>query len=546
MHIYLADILYVIEDESAYMMDARQTTWNVLPFREFGATKGPIFLLLLKAWQLFIPATPQANRLLTSLVHTMSIPLLYLSVEALTRKRAPALIAAGLWGLIPVAVSLTTNLVQGPIELAWVLAAVALIARNPSRHYAYGVAALLFFLAILTRVSALSFLPLLFFLILAGKPKIERLRRLGIFCLTGAFLAITTAAVIFPIYGWPKTAFFFNMEAILLAQGQKMAYAHTVPSLPVFIFRGLTPVWIEGLPLIFLSAALILLALRPQTLYLRVAITCLFILIAYFSYWPLFQRLSAHWNDPAVEFARSSARTTYWIYVAIVGAALLLPRPSSPSLLIPYGVSAIWLAGTLIMYRLWGRDPTPFYILESIPALCLTSALALNLIQQRSRILGAVAILSVIVASVAPLQAIQYRQYRGTVVAGAALSAGAAIQTYVPEGEAIFTAQPMYAYLGNRPIYKYLTHPGWYLAEELGIVPTEIRRIYFPDLEILAESVERDVTWIVSDWRTEDVYFNSDIAASARLRELRTKHFRQVWSTSNTAGEPITIYKKTL
>lgn len=591
LHLHLIKTLNVVEDESAYMMDAWQISADVLPFREFGATKGPVFLFLLKGWQLLMGQTLFASRLFTSLLHVISIPLLYFFAQSITQKRFTALLAAALWGLVPAAVSLTTNVIHAPLELVWVLSAATLLVRRPQKKSTHIWAALFFFLAVLTRATAIAFLPLILLLIFwrpserrspatspasgtegtspgvgagprdnrasftpgeeaSSTPGVvpARVRTMSFltFCLTGALLLAITIAIIYPLYGWPKTAFFFNADAILIAEDQQAAYQQVLPSGFTMLFRGLVPLWYEGLALILLAAALPFLSIRAITLPLRLVISCVLVLLAFLAYQPLFDNLAGYWSGPDLLSVKQSAQVAFISLAAIAALALIFPAPKIALRRQIFVLTAIivWLAAFIGFYRFWGRDPSPFYILESIPAFCVAAGVALHNIISRSRIIGGIAIAIVAASLLPPFAAVSYKQYRGTVSPDAAIAAGAAIEKHVPPGEAIFTAQPSYAYLGKRPLYKHLTHPGWYLAEQAGIVPTSIRRTFFPDMEDLTRDVEREVNWIVVDWRTNDVYFKEGVEETQGLRDLLANEFAPIAEIPNDVTEPIILYKR--
>lgn len=550
LHLHLIKILNVVEDESAYMMDAWQINSQVLPFREFGATKGPVFLFLLKGWQLLTGQTLLTSRLFTSLLHVISIPLLYLFVKSVTQKQFTAVLAAALWGLVPAAVSLSTNVIHAPLELVWIFTAATLLAVRPHKMSTYIWAAPFFFLAVLTRATAIAFFPmiclLLFFHPRGGTWLLPGgVKRFFTFCLTGTLLLAATIAIIYPLYGWPKTAFFFNADALLIAKDQQAAYQQAQPSALTMLFRGLLPLWYEGLPLILLAAALPFICIRAVTFPLRLAITCVVILLAFLAYQPLFVSLADYWSISALASFEQSARTIF-ILLSAAAIALLLPSPkiSLQRQLYTPSIIVIWLAGFISFYRFWGRDPTPFYILESIPAFCIAAALAITYISSRSRLLGAVTIVMVAASLAAPFSAISQKQYRGTVAPEAATAAGKVIKQHVPEGETIFTAQPVYPFLGHRPLYKYLTHPGWYLAERANILPTSIRRTFFPDMEDLTRAVEREVDWIVVDWRTNDVYFKEGVPETQSLRDLLANEFAPMVEIPNDVTQPIILYKR--
>lgn len=572
LHLYLIQTLNVVEDESAYMMDAWQISPHVLPFREFGATKGPVFLFLLKGWQLltgFILSgvegqTLFASRLFASLLHVASISLLYLFVKSITQKQFTAILAAALWGLVPAAVSLSTNVIHAPLELVWIFAAAALLAGRPHRMSKYMWAALFFFLAVLTRATAVAFLPMMLLLIfwrqsersqtnsdtpepeLSGRMWGDWKRALMVFCLTGALLLVITIAIIYPLYGWPKTAFFFNADAILIAQDQQAAYQQVLPSGFAMLFRGLVPLWYEGLALILLAAALPFLVIRAVTLPLRLAIMSVAVVLALLAYQPLFTNLASYWSGPDLLPVAQSAQATFVLLSSVISLTLLLPTPKRPlgRQTFVLALMAVWLTAFMSFYRFWGRDPTPFYILESIPAFCIAAALALTSMFSRNRFLGGAAIVVTLASFIAPLQAVSQKQYRGTVAPQAAMAAGKIIQESVPEGEAIFTAQPVYPFLGKRTLYKYLTHPGWYLAERANILPTSIRRTFFPDMEDLTRDVEQEVDWIVVDWRTNDVYFEEGQEQTQKLRKVLAEQFAPIAEIPNDVTQPIILYQR--
>lgn len=537
-HLWLANELNVVEDESAYLMDAWQISSHVLPFREFGATKGPVFLFLLKGWQLMTGQTLLAGRLFPSLLHVISIPLLYLFVHGLTSRRMPALIAAALWGLAPVAVSLTSNVIHTPLELVWILASATLITRRPKQKGTYIWAALFFFLAVLTRVSAATFLPMMLLLISWPRTEIrwsQNFIRLGFFCLTGALLLALTIAIIYPLYGWTKTAFFFNAEAPLIASDVRAAYQTQNVSAFIMLLRGLQPMWREGLPIILLALALPFLSLHAITLPLRAVLALLLGLAAYFSWPALASYLTQTWAS-LIFFALSA--------LAVIALLFPSPRPTTARQLFVPTILAVWVASFMSFYRFWGRDPTPFYVLETIPAFALAAALTIEHIIRRSHLLGFGVVAIITVAIVLPYQSLFDNQYRGTVAADAARAAGAAVAHHVPEGQVVFTAQPIYAYLGHRPLYKYLTHPGWYLAEHAGIVPSSIRRVFFPDPDHLLHDIERDVDWIITDWRTNDVYFSDRTETSRAFQTLLKEQYKPIVEIPNDVTEPIILYKR--
>ena len=83
----------------------------------------------------------------------------------------------------------------------------------------------------------------------------------------------------------------------------------------------------------------------------------------------------------------------------------------------------------------------------------------------------------------------------------------AAVQQYVPEDEVIFTAQPLITALSQREIAFAYTHPGWYRDEYLGKLSPQLRSLYFADPEVITEYLRTDARFVLTDRRTNDVYF---------------------------------------
>lgn len=551
LHLSFVFKLHVIEDESAYLQDAWQISSEVLPFREFGATKGPVFLFLLKGWQLLTGRTLLAGRLFPILFHIASIPLLYLTARNLTRSSVVGLIAAGLWATAPVVVSLTTNVMHVSMELFWMLFALAILSRRrPLSWSTIAIAALLFFISLLTRATAIAFAPLLAWLIITHARSIKHLL---VFVVLTTLLVAATVAIIYPLYGWPKTAFFFNADATLIAKDQQTTYAVSGPSAFEKLIIGLQPMWFEGLFIITLASLLPFLRI-PTAPAARAAAALLLLALAPILSTPIMAEIASFWEGDTFAPHRAVQRA---VYVAVVGAGTLalLGRTAPPPSRVrtPAAVLLVWLVSFIAFYRYWGRTPTPHYVLEIIPALCIAAALTIFTLYEQIRpavpspIVPAAAALGTLIAIAslaASFHTIPTHQYRGTMEVEAVQAIARHIQSLVPEGEPIFTAQPIYAYLGERPLYGYYTHPGWYLAERAGFLPASIRGVFFPEFEELARMVERDINWIVVDWRTNDIYFNKNTPQTQLFRRLLAEHFEPTITVPNLASQPITLYQR--
>lgn len=485
LHLFLIPRLNIIEDESAYMQDAAQITSSFLPFRDFGGTKGPFWLFVFHGWQKVFGHSLLATRLFSSLAHIVSIFLLWHLVRSFHVPLRIPYITAALWALSPVVVSLTTNITHIPLELVCVLTAL-LCLRQRAPYYAIP-AALLLFAALLMRATALGFVPAALILILIHKESAALFWR---FLLTSLVVILVTVVIAYPSYGWQKTAFLFNAEALFIAGKQRAVYAALQPLSSLQILYDATlPLRRDGLSILI----------------------------------------------PALLFP----------FVLIIRGLRNKSWPITLSLLL-----LVWIGTYVLLYKWWGRSPTPFYPLESIPALSIAAAITLNEILtwgatlKYKHLVAGVLVFIFAINLIVTFYAIPDNQYRGTVEVSAATEVSEYLKTNVQPGEQVFTAQPVFVYLAKLPLYGGYTHPGWYLSERAGYLPAEIRRVFLPDFEILASRVEQDITWIVIDWRTEDVYFNGGAKDTEDLRSVLAAKFTQVETVANPVSRDIRIYKR--
>lgn len=483
LHLFLIPQLYIIEDESAYMQDAAQITSQYLPFRDFGGTKGPLWLVLFRGWQGVFGHTLLATRLFSSLAHIASIFLLYQFVKSFRVSPRIAYIAAGLWALSPVVVSLTTNITHIPLELVCIFA--AFLCLRQTRYRYFFLAGVLLFASLLMRATAIAFIPSALLLIMIRNDRWAVLWRV---VAVGTISLLLTLAVIYPLYGWPKTAFFFNADATLIANKQREVYAKVEKISPLeMLYQAIQPIRDDGLsvliPALFLPLALV-------------------------------------WR----KIRKSDFPTTLVLLIVV------------------------WIGSFLVFYKGWGRSPTPFYPLESIAALCIAAALTLEEVlllgeklKYKHLVMDALLIFFAVDLFLT-FHTIPDHQYRGTVEVSAAEDVAEYLKEHVQPGEQIFTAQPVFPYLAGLPLYKGLTHPGWYLSERAGYLPTEIRQVFYPDMDVLTKQVTKDVKWIVLDWRTRDVYFNEGNPNTEGLRKLLETKFEDLQEVSNSASRDIHIY----
>lgn len=484
-HLFLVPRLNIVEDESAYMQDAAQITAHVLPLRDFGGTKGPVWLFLFRGWQMVFGQSIMASRLFSSLAHVVSIFLIWHLSRSFRFSKQSSAIVALLWGLSAVVVSLSTNITHIPLELLFVLAGFLFLRSSKSIDPMW--AALFLWAALLMRATAIAFAPAILFLLLTRSDRWPAVLR---FCLIGLTLVIVTVTIVYPLYGWPKTAFFFNADATLIATKQRAIYSTIEPVSPFrAIYNAMMPLRKDGIsiliPALFFPVVLLWRIIRKKA-------------------WP--------------------KQLTVFLF--------------------------LWLGSFILFYKGWGRTPTPFYPLESIPALCLAAGFVLTALISSFRSIPArytviVVLLLVFAADLGiSYYQIPLHQYRGTVEVRAAEEVAAILKQHVPPSQTVFTGQPVYAYLAGRRLYGGYTHPGWYLSERAGYLPSAIRRVFYPDFDTLSSMVEKDVFWIVVDWRTNDIFFNSNAPETGHFRSILAQNFESIATVSNPASRDIVIYRR--
>lgn len=550
LHSLLISRLNIVEDESGYMQDAAQVSWHVLPFREFGGTKGPLFLVTLHLWQRAFGSTVESSRMFAVIAHIASIPLIYLFTRNITASRLVGYIASCLWGITPIVVGLTSNVMHIPLELLFILIGATLLTQKTTQPTRFIIgSAVMFFVAVLTRATAAAFFPLFLVLLCLHKPF---WKSVSMFCLTGGILLLATIAIIYPLYGWPKTAFFFNADAVLISGKQRAVYTAQEPTIGIAesMFRAALPAWREGL-FLMLTALLMPLLWLSQRVSRILALLLWGILI-----WSLGSLLLADidswWPKEHFVFQWTVARLTLALSVLGGGIGIWYARRFSRIATSVILILFMWISGFVLFYKGWGRSPTPYYVLESIPAFSIAAAITIYTLGEKIRQLrqpihvwGSIGIGACLLMMIgAPYPAMTEQQYRGTISLAAAKELTTHIKSLVPAGEPLFTGQPVFAYLSEHPLYGGYTHPGWYLSERAGYLPAEIRRVFLPDFDTLVQNVQHEVHWIVVDWRTNDIYFNTNTNATAPLRTMLETEFTPVVTVKNPASRDITLYRR--
>ncbi len=128
----------------------------------------------------------------------------------------------------------------------------------------------------------------------------------------------------------------------------------------------------------------------------------------------------------------------------------------------------------------------------------------------------------------------------GSLDLNAVRETAAVVRRETRPGDAIFTAQPLPVFLAERRLLFGAAHPGWYLEEANGTIPTALRRLYLPDKEVVRQSVRDQLIRVVLiDRRTREVYLQSD----PEMQKLLAEHYRLLTTIPNELeDQPIAVF----
>lgn len=564
-----------VNDEGSYLMDIQNIRAGYWPFRDTLA-KGPLFLLVLAPVALFLPHNLLSARLLVAGLSGIEVLLLYLLGRRLGGQTV-GLLAALLWTFSPITMAQTSQLFLQPFSLPLVTLALLLLLPARSAGEESGekrsrlltetrsvlLAGALFGLAYLVRASSLAFLAPAFFLCLLGRESRPSIRNALLLLMGFGGTLLLVALPAFFLLGAERTAVLFNIEAFVIGQARGGAEGSAVPLHVLPPSEILERFAAYGAVLFRLGTPLVLLWLA----YLSRTLTALFRLPSAFGgivflglSLPLLERVYAMNFTLASGFADvgSALKILVTMLTALISVVLWwIPRPPSPparqsarELLL---VGGTWLS-LIIVYTFFGRfreqyhaEFLPFYVLGS--ALFLAPLLPQS-VREKSRTFfsrqlwySAVGIvLFLLLASSLFLSVTPSRKqpHTGSIPHRTALEVARILKKESAPGEEILTAQGLFTFYADRFLPFGASHPGWYLEERVGTVPSALRRLFLPDKEVLRRYVEeKPIRLVAIDRRTREVYFQYD----PEMRALLQRAFRLLTTVPNPYEEdPVEIW----
>lgn len=523
----------IVNDEGAYLMDLANLRDGYWPFRDT-LTKGPLFLAVLAPWVWIFPQSILAARLVAVAASAVEAVLLYHLGWRLWG-RGVGLLAATLWTFSPTTIAQTSQLFLQAVSLPLALLGLVILvgprtSATPPLPRRALLAGLAFAAAYLARASSLAFLAAALLLAWTEARPREALRASLVLLGTVVAALLLTSAVALPVLGGTKTSILLNLEAFTIgaaraARGTAAERALPHPEQLVETSTSLgSSLARSGVPLLALwLAALVESARRlfrlpgPIGLALFTGITVPF-LSAYHERGFFLQHL-ARFDAPFITLGAT-------LLVAALAASFLFSSrgfpPRREAIRDLFFLGLFWLA-LAVLYARFGRFRQQYH-LEFLPFYVLGGALfvarLLKTAQERLRVAGRRAPVFLAAAVSALVVVLFYRgtdlaqqlPHTGSISLRSAREVAAALRQYSRPGEEVFTGQPLFPYLADRPILFGASHPSWYLEERAGTIPATLRRVYFPDRDRVRATVRERIRLAVTDVRTNEVYLRDDPA----------------------------------
>ncbi len=546
LHLYLAGHIPAVNDEGAYVQDAMQTGVHFFPIKHF-LTKGIAFIFLLKAYLAVVPNNVIAWRTMAVVASGISVWLLYLLAGLLKMDSKARVVAAAILGLSPAAIFLTTPLLLQSVSSVMVLAGfVAVLIGSKQINWRWvALGAFLMTAAYLTRASSVVGAVLGLVLIAMYARPWKRLALIYTGVGLGLGLVIFVSAWLF--MGRDKAAVLFNLEALVISQQhQQSVAALQEPVIRQFLLN--TSLLWQGAPWLaggILFLPVLLLARRPLW---QMAAG----LLGWG--WVMFEIL---WQLNDMEFFLPGGYSIlrYWIIaivaiLPIVAAVIFVSGSRRPMVMAQKWLvfSCLWLLLLAILYWRWGKFRSN-YLVEFIAPLALIGGWVYSQFIQVMRkdlnlpkkMAGAVCAAAAIFAMTVNWQYLYEHPFTGSMDQQSLKKMVHLIRQNAAAGEEIFTAQPTLTALAERPIIFGYSHPGWYREEYFGNVSPQLRSLYFIEPDTLTEYLAQAAEYVLTDVRTNEIYFDLYPERQQLLRE----NFTPVGQVANEfTDESFVLYKR--
>lgn len=542
LHGWLSMRLPIIIDEGAYLQDAWQSSLDRFPFRDF-LTKGPIYIFLLKVWQIIAPQSMAAWRLMSALAWGGVVWLSAVLARRVGLSGRVQVVVAALMALLPGVAAASTPLLLQVVSTCLVVAALVMLLKGLQEERNAWVigAGVVMTAAFLTRVSSVAAAAASLALILMFAKR--RLRVLVVYAFAGVMALGVATMLALMIMGPGKTAVMLNLEAVLVGQAQTSALSETEP-----VIRWLTEaslaLWRGGTWLLAGMVWFPLIWAKNFSRNLRWIMSAGWLLVIGNAAWHL-RDMDYGLPAPLLAVRLTLLFVVFglpllWLMKSLGSEAREKQNDFSWRWII---VCAVWLAVLTMVYRFWGVFRAT-YIVEFLPPAVLLAAVALTsgLSQVMQRKFAQATLAGLVLASWwQGISLLVEYPVSGTVAVGAAESMVHLVARHVPESEEVFTAQPVITALAQRSIVRGYSHPGWIRAERVGRLPTQLRSVYFGDESEITRILESEVKFVVTDQRTNEIYFDG----YPDRQKILVEQFEMIGEVLNDlTEEPFRLYRR--
>lgn len=542
-HVWMARQLPAIIDEGAYVQDGIQATVSFWPLRDY-LTKGPVYVLLLKVWHSIVPHSLEAWRLFSIGAWAGTVLLIAYLARLWGMDKKIQLIAAGLLAFSPGIVAVTTPLLLQVVSTFFAVLAIFLLLKGSreNRVWLVAIAGVVMTLGYLTRSSTVA--AGLAGLVLVLLQSRNRWRMGLIYMLSGLISLVSVVVFALATMGVVRTAVLFNLEAVVVGQIQT-EMAGGVEPLIRWLTQSSIVLWRGGAAVLAGIVALPFLLTQRFSRLVRVIFAGIWTAVLAVM---IYHLRDLGWGLPGAFLI-----TRIFMLVGVFGVplvALIVPLQQPRLVLgrnyLPWHMLVtclVWLTALTMLYRGWGIFRAT-YIVEFLPPAVMMAAVGVDLlvgVLQTRRVLawGVVALHVAIFWQ--GLTLMVSHPVSGTMTPEAVKQGGQLIDRFVPMGEEIFTAQPMLTSIAHRPIFRGYSHPGWIRAARVGGLPEHLRSVYFADDTEITTVFENEVKFVVTDQRTNEIYFN-DFPERQRILQ---EDFELLGEVSNDlTEEPFRLYRR--
>lgn len=557
VHGFFAVQLPLINDEGAYLQDALQTTWNFLPVVDF-LTKGIVYIWFLKLWQAVVPTHVLWLRGFSLLSWVTSVYLTVRIARYLGFSQFQQLCAGALLALTPAAIALTTPLLLQVTSVPTVLVGivVAFLATRRNSLPLAALAAIIIVVAFFIRSSSIVGGVVGALILVVYAQEKWRLKLVGTYVAVGLLLAVGIGLISWQFIGIEKTAVIFSVEALGISEQRSSSSGESAMSTDSVI-RQLTEttsiLWQSG-PWLLLGVIMTLIFLVPRRQIWVSLIGFSLIVIVW-------MRFYHHLVDmgfllPAtIPLKEWELWASFWIVLPLlIGMRVLHTVPGKPSAFWERKwsvVISIWLVLLIILYSHWGRFRHS-YLVEFLPPLALFVGWGLEpltvLLRQvvspgkYLRFITVCIIMCVIGVSYVLNWAVAWKYpHTGTMDPRSIEQMATILHREMPKDEMLFTAQPVITAFAKQPIIFGYSHPGWYRDHYLGNVATELWQLYFMPDEKLTEYLRTDAQFVLTERRTNEIYFEFYPERQAILKDKFTQIAEVIDEATN---EPMRLYRR--